>query len=157
MEFQSGSVVEDACERDLRGRETRWILRFWGEVSGNRRTAGRVRAVTRGCRGSARRKMPGRAEARRLVELWSVFPSRTGDRNGWRTESDLGRCDPLDEHHGAAASGAGPDGGCGIGGGGLFGPRCRCRSEQLKAKRQESGTPPVGEKAEVPDANEALR
>ena len=30
------------------------------------------------------------------------------------------------------------------------------RAEQLKAKRQESGTPSVGEEGEVPNANEAF-
>jgi hypothetical protein len=30
-------------------------------------------------------------------------------------------------------------------------------AEQLKAERQESGAPPIGEEAEVPDADEALR
>ena len=32
----------------------------------------------------------------------------------------------------------------------------RCRAEELKAKRQESGTAPVGEEAEVADAYEAV-
>jgi hypothetical protein len=33
----------------------------------------------------------------------------------------------------------------------------RCQAEQLKAKRQERGTPPVGQEAEVSDAHEAIR
>jgi hypothetical protein len=31
-----------------------------------------------------------------------------------------------------------------------------CRVEQVKAKRQENGASPVGEKSEVPDAHEAF-
>jgi len=38
----------------------------------------------------------------------------------------------------------------------LFGLRLLCRTQQLKAKRQECGAFAVGQKAEVTDAHEAL-
>ena len=39
----------------------------------------------------------------------------------------------------------------------LFGLRLLCRAEQVKAKRQESGTLAVGQEAEVTDAHETFR
>ena len=70
---------------------------------------------------------------------------------------NFGRGKPVDDLHRTTALGAVPKIGRVFGGGDvLFGLRLLCRAEKVKAKRQESGTPPVGQEAEVADAHEAL-
>ena len=69
---------------------------------------------------------------------------------------DLGSRESLYDHHRSSTLGAEPK----ITG--VLGAWCvllyvRCQAEQLKAKRQERGTPPVGQEAEVSDAHEAIR
>ena len=61
---------------------------------------------------------------------------------GWRAELDLGGGKSLDDHHLSATFGAEPTRGnfC-------FGLRWLYCVEYLKAKRQESGAPPVGKEA----------
>ena len=70
---------------------------------------------------------------------------------------DLSRSEPFDDLHGATAFRAAPKirgvfGRASV----LFGLRFLYRAEQVKAKRQESGTLAVGQKAEVTDAHETF-
>ena len=70
---------------------------------------------------------------------------------------DLGSRKSLDEHHAAATFGTEPKWARFLGRGGFwFGVRWRYGCEQLKAKRQESGAPPVGEEAKVANADKAF-
>ena len=70
---------------------------------------------------------------------------------------DLGSSKSLDDHHGAATFGTTPKWIRLLGGRSFwFGLRWRFWVEELKAKRQESGAPAVGEEAEVADADEAF-
>ena len=76
---------------------------------------------------------------------------------GWRTELDLGRRKPLDDHHAPATFGTAPERARVLGKGCFwFDLRLRYRAEQLKAKRQGSGAAPVSEEAEMADADEAF-
>ena len=76
---------------------------------------------------------------------------------GRRTESDLGRGKSLDDHHAAATFGTEPKWAGFLGRGGFrLDLRWRYGSEELKAKRQESGAPPVGEEAKVANADKAF-
>jgi len=80
----------------------------------------------------------------------------SGER-GWRTELDLGSRKSLDDHHAAATFGTEPKWAGFLGGGGFwFSLRWRCCVECLKAEGQESGAAPVGEEAEVANADEAF-
>ena len=79
------------------------------------------------------------------------------DEKGWRTELELGRGKSLDDHHAAATLGTEPKCAGFLDRGGFwFGRRWRYCAEELQAKRQESGAPPVGEEAKVADADEAF-
>src|ERR1039458_813622 len=79
------------------------------------------------------------------------------DEKGWRTELELGRGKSLDDHHAAATLGTEPKCAGFLDRGGFwFGWRWRYCAEELQAKRQESGAPPVGEEAKVADADEAF-
>src|ERR1039458_8861698 len=69
----------------------------------------------------------------------------------------LGRGKSLDDHHAAATLGTEPKCAGFLDRGGFwFGRRWRYCAEELQAKRQESGAPPVGEEAKVADADEAF-
>lgn len=70
---------------------------------------------------------------------------------------ELGRRKSFDDHHLSAALGTEPKRARVLGNGCfLFDLRLRYRAEQLKAKREESGTPAVGEEAEMADADKAF-
>ena len=76
----------------------------------------------------------------------------------WRTELEFGSSEPLDDSHRSAAFGTAPRLRGILGAGSMwFGLWLWCRAEQVKAKWQELGAFAVGQKAEVPDAHEALR
>ena len=79
----------------------------------------------------------------------------SGER-GWRAELELGGGKSLDDHHRRATLGTEPERSGLLGGGcfwlGLWLNYC----EGLSAKWQESGPPPVGEKAEMANADEAF-
>jgi hypothetical protein len=75
---------------------------------------------------------------------------------GWRPELELGSRECLDDPHRPTTLGTEPKR-SGLLGGGCFGFGLRRHgSEGLPAKWQESGPPPVGEKAEVANADEAF-
>src|ERR1700730_2849568 len=101
---------------------------------------------------AARYRGAERAEARGVFELEKAVSYRSVDHR-WRTKLDLGRGKPLDDLHpsttlGAAIKIGGVFGGRSV----LFGMRFLCRAQQLKAKGQGRGAPPVGQEAEVADA-----
>ena len=80
----------------------------------------------------------------------------SGER-GWRTELDLGSRKSLDDRHAAATFGTEPKWAGFLGGGGFWlSLRWWCWVECLEAERQQSGAAPVGEEAEVANANEAF-
>ena len=68
---------------------------------------------------------------------------------------DLGSGKPFDDHHRSTTLGA-ESKIVRVMGGGWFLLALRCRAEQVKAKRQQRGAPPVGQKAEVPNTDEAF-
>ena len=106
---------------------------------------------------TARHRDTERLEGRRVFELERVVSCRRADP-WWRTKLNFGSGEPFDDLHRSTAFRAAPRIGEVFGGRGvLFVLRPLCRTQQLKAKRQKRGTPPVGQKAEVPDAHEALR
>ena len=75
---------------------------------------------------------------------------------GWSPELDLGSREPLDDLHRSAALGAGPEGGSGLGLGGVWNA-IRCgRAKRAEANRQQGGAQPGGQKAKVPDAHKTL-
>ena len=97
-----------------------------------------------------------RLEGRRVFELERVVSCRNADP-WWRTKLDFGSGEPFDDLHRSTAFRAAPRIGEVFGGRGvLSGLRRLCRTQQLKAKRQECGAFAVGQKAEVTDAHEAL-
>jgi hypothetical protein len=86
-----------------------------------------------------------------------VVSCSNGDRGRWGTELDLGSSESLDDHHRPTALGTEPKRARFIGRGcSLFCLRLLYRTEQRKAKWQESGASPVSEEAEVPNADEAF-
>ena len=98
-----------------------------------------------------------RAEARNVFALERVVSCGRGDPR-WRTKLDLGSGEPLDDLHGSATLGTAIKIRSVFGGGSVwFRLRLWCRAQQLKAKRQKRGAPPVGQKAKMSDAHEALR
>jgi hypothetical protein len=102
-----------------------------------------------------RRRATDRGEARRVLLLRRVVSCGSAALR-WRTKLHLGSGEPLDDHHRSSTLGAWPKitGVLGAWRVSLCGGR---RAERLKAKRQESGTSPVGQEAEVADAHEAIR
>ena len=75
---------------------------------------------------------------------------------GWRAELELGGAKPLDDHHRPATVRTEPKR-SGFFGGGCFWLGLRLQHcEGLPAEWQESGPPPVGEKAEMANADEAF-
>lgn len=102
-----------------------------------------------------RQRSTGRGEARRVFVMWKVL-SCSNRYHRWRTKLHLGGRKSLDDYHRSSTLGAAPKiarvlDACGV----LL--HLWCRAEQLKAKRQESGTLPVGQEAEMPDAHVAVR
>src|SRR5438132_924646 len=91
-----------------------------------------------------------------IFKLERVVSCRRADT--WlRTKLDFGSGEPFDDLHRSTTFRAAPKIGTIFGGRGvLFGLRLLCRTQQLKAKRQECGAFAVGQKAEVTDAHEAL-
>ena len=86
-----------------------------------------------------------------MSEIGIVVSCGDSGERGWRPELDLGSGKSLDDHHFSATLGAEP-----TRGGFWFGLRWLYCVEYLKAKRQESGAPPVGEEAKVANADEAF-
>jgi hypothetical protein len=71
---------------------------------------------------------------------------------------DFGSGEPLDDLHRSTAFRAGVKVAGVFGGGSVFFvKRLLCRTQQLKAKREELGASSAGQKAEVPNTHEALR
>jgi hypothetical protein len=89
-------------------------------------------------------------------ELGIVVSCGDSGEGGWRTELELGGGKSLDDHHGAATLGTEPERS------GFFGRGCLWlglrlnHCEGLPAKWQESGPPPVGEKAKMANADETF-
>ena len=107
-------------------------------------------------RSGTRRRNPERAETREGFELERAISCGSRDHR-WRTKLDFSSSESLNDLHRSAAFRAAPKPGRVFGGGRvLFGLRFLCGTEQLKAKRQESGTLAVGQKAEVTDAHESF-
>ena len=106
---------------------------------------------------TARHRDAQRTEGRRVFELERVVSCRSADP--WRrTKLDFGSGEPFDDLHRSTAFRAAPKIGTIFGGrGALSGLRLLCRTQQLKAKRQERGAFAVGQKAEVTNAHEAFR
>ena len=116
----------------------------------------RVEKLLEGISSAAKRRRAERAETRDGFEFEKVVSCGSGDCR-WRTKLHLGSCEPFDDHHWSTTLGAAPKIGGAIGGGGVWLGRrfLRC-AEQVKAKRQKSGTFPVGQEAEVTDAHETF-
>jgi hypothetical protein len=95
--------------------------------------------------GQAGRTTPAGGEGHRVRELGKVVSCGGCGEKGWRTELDLSRRKPLDDHHGPATVGTEPKRSGFLGGGGWWLGLRLNRSEGLPAKWQESGPPPVGE------------
>ena len=91
-----------------------------------------------------------------MRELGKVVSCGGSGEKGWRAELELGGGKSLDDHHGPATVGTEPKR-SGFLGGGCFWLGLRLNHcEGLPAKWQESGPPPVGEKAEMANADEAF-
>ena len=98
-----------------------------------------------------------RAAARRVFVLGKVVSCGSGDL-WWRTKKDLSSGEPFDDLHGSATVGTTIKVCSVFGRGGVFfGRRLWGCAQQLKAKRQKSGTSAIGQEAEVTDAHKALR
>ena len=96
-------------------------------------------------------------KAHRVRKVGIVVSYGGSGEQGWRTELELGRGKSLDNHHGATTFGTDPKRVRFLDSGGFwFGARWLVCVESLKAKRQESGAPAVGEEAKVANANEAF-
>ena len=106
--------------------------------------------------GQAGRSTPAGAEGHRVRELGQVVSCGGSGEKGWRTELDLSRRKPFDDHHGPATVGTEPKRSGFLGGGCLWLGWGLNRCEGLPAKWQESGPPAVGENAEVANADEAF-
>jgi len=90
-------------------------------------------------------------------ELEIVVSCGGSGETGWRAELELSGRKSLDDHHGPATVGIEPKPV------GWLSRRCLCfglpglnHCEGLPAKWQHSGPPPVGEKAEMANADEAF-
>src|SRR5713226_8934570 len=107
---------------------------------------------------AARRRGTERDDARKVFVLWTAVSCGSRDQDRWRTELDLGGSKSFEDHHRPATLGTEPKRARFLGSGCfLLCLQLLYRAEQLKAKRQERGASPIGEEAEVPDADEALR
>ena len=105
---------------------------------------------------TARHKDTERPEGRRVFELERVVSCRRADP-WWRTKLNFGSGEPFDDLHRSTAFRAAPKSGTIFGGRGVLSSlRLLCRTQQLKAKRQERGAFAVGQKAEITDAHEAF-
>jgi hypothetical protein len=103
-----------------------------------------------------RRRSLERFETRDSFELEKAVSCRDGD-HWWRTKLDFCSGKPFDDLHRSTAFWAAPKTGRVFGGRRvLFGLRLLYRAEQVKAKRQESGTLAIGQEAKVTDAHETL-
>ena len=103
-----------------------------------------------------RRRSPERAETRDSLEFQRVVSCRSRDR-WWRTKLDFRSGESFDDHHRPTTLGAAIKIQGVFGRGSLvFGLWFLCRAEQVKAKRQESGTLAVGQETEVAVAHEAF-
>ena len=101
-----------------------------------------------------RRTTTDRGEARRILLMEIVVSCGSGDQR-WRTKLHLGSREPFDDYR-SSTLGAEPKISGVVGARGVL--LClQCRAEQQKTKRQERGTAPVGQEAEVADAYEAVR
>ena len=108
------------------------------------------------CPGSRQRDAE-RAEARGVVGLERSV-SCCGAAPGWRAKLDFRSGEPLDDlHRSTAVRAAVKVGGVFGGASMLFMRRLLCRSQELKAKREELSASSGGQEAEVPDTHEALR
>ena len=88
---------------------------------------------------TARHREAKRLEGRRVFELERVVSCRRADP-WWRTKLNFGSGEPFDDLHRSTAFRAAPKVGTIFGGRGvLFGLRLLCRTQQLKAERQECG------------------
>jgi hypothetical protein len=106
---------------------------------------------------ATRRERADRAETRvGFSDFWKLVSWGTGDEAGWRTEQDLRSGEGLDDDHRSATLGTVPKRA------GLLGSGCFLFDLGLwygaepKTEWQESGRPPVGEEAEVANADEAF-
>ena len=107
-------------------------------------------------RGQAGHRLPAGGDEHQVWELGMVVSCGDSGERGWRAELELGGGKSLDHHHGPATVGTEPER-SGFLGGGCFWLGLRLNHwEGLPAKWQESGPPPVGEKAEVANADEAF-
>ena len=106
---------------------------------------------------TARHGNAERPEERGVFELERVVSCRSADP-WWRTKLDFSSAELFDDLHRSTTFRAAPKVGTIFGGRGvLFGfLRLLCRTQQLKAERQERGAFAVGQKAEVTDAHEAF-
>ena len=105
---------------------------------------------------AARRRGTERDEARKVFVLWTALSCGSRDQDRWRTELDLESSKSFEDHHRPTTLGAESKIVRVLGGGWLW-LGLRCRAEQVKAKRQKCGAPPVGKQSEVPNAHEAFR
>ena len=105
---------------------------------------------------TARQRDAESLEIPRVFDLERVVSCRSADP-WWRTKLNIGSGESFDDLHRSTAFRAAPKVGTVFGGRGvLFGLRLLCRTQQLKAERQECGAFAVGQEAEVTDAHEAF-
>ena len=103
---------------------------------------------------AARRRGTERDEARKVFVLWTALSCGSRDQDRWRTELDLGSSKSFEDYHRPTTLGAEPKRARVIGSGCFwFGLRFLHRTEQMKAKRQKCGAPPVGPRPTIGRAN----
>ncbi len=106
---------------------------------------------------AARRRGTERGEARRVFVLWTAVSCGSRGQGRGRTKLDLVRRKSLEDDHRSTTLGTEPKRARFVGSGCFLScVRWLYRAEQLKAKWQESGTSPIGQEAEVANADEAF-
>ncbi len=106
--------------------------------------------------GQEGRSTPAGGERHRVREIGIVVSWGGSGEQGWRTELELGSRKSLDDHHGAATLGTEPKRVPFLAKGRFWSRRWLHCVECLKAKRQESDAPAVGEEAKVANADKAF-
>jgi hypothetical protein len=125
----------------------------WEKV---RRRVGLKRRKESICR-VLRQRDAERAAARGVFGLERPVSCRCAG-SGWRAKLDFRSGEPLDDPHRSTAVRAGVKVGGVFRVGSVFlVRRLLCRSQELKAKREELSASSAGQEAEVPDTHEALR
>ena len=144
MQIQSGEGAVWRCAETVTRRAKRDTMRSEVDYCEKVPRKAWLKKPQEGICWGARQRSAARLATRESSELESVVSCRDQD-HGWRAKLNFGRGKPFDDLHWSTAFRAAPKTGRVFGGGSmLLGLRFWCRTEQLKAKRQESGTLAVG-------------